>query len=106
MVSHGNSIGLWKSMPRSGAGPVTGMPPTVTEPSSDLSAPATMRSRVDFPQPDGPSRQTSSPGATLRLTPDMATVRMPARRKVLPTDSSTTCAAPDAARPLPAASGQ
>src|ERR1700680_1044814 len=93
VVSQGNSIGLWNSMPRSGAGPATGRPPTVTEPSSEASAPATMRSRVDFPQPDGPSRQTSSPGATRRLIPESATARRPARRNVLPTDSITTCAA-------------
>src|SRR5215831_5993005 len=92
VVSQGNSIGLWNSMPRSGAGPATGRPPTVTEPSSHSSAPATMRSKVDFPQPDGPSRQTSSPVATRRLMPEMATVRRPARRNVLPTDSRTTWA--------------
>src|SRR6476619_6929400 len=51
-----------------------------------------MRSKVDFPQPDGPSRQTSSPAATWRLAPDTATVRRPARRNVLPTESSTTWA--------------
>src|SRR6266851_3082085 len=93
VVSQGNSIGLWNSMPRSGAGPATGRPPTITEPWSEASAPATMRSRVDFPQPDGPSRQTSSPGATRRLIPESATVRRPALRNVLPTDSITTCAA-------------
>src|SRR5215468_5404917 len=92
VVSQGNSIGVWNSMPRSGAGPATGRPPTVTEPSSHSSAPAMMRSRVDFPQPDGPSRQTNSPAPTWRLAPDTATVRRPARRKVLPTESSTTWA--------------
>ena len=30
--------------------------------------PAIMRPRVDFPQPDSPTRPTTSPFATLRLT--------------------------------------
>jgi hypothetical protein len=54
-----------------------------------------MRSKVDFPQPDGPSRQTSSPGAICRSIPEMATVRRPDRRNVLPTPSMTTWAARD-----------
>src|SRR5271166_3715523 len=81
-------------MPRSGDGPRTGCPPTVTVPSSLSRAPATIRSRVDLPQPDGPSRQTSSPARTSRLIPASATVRRPPLRKVLPTESITTSAPP------------
>jgi hypothetical protein len=32
------------------------------------SSPATSRSKVDFPQPDGPSSATNSPGSIRRLT--------------------------------------
>ena len=32
------------------------------------SRPTIMRSRVDFPHPDGPTRMTNSPSATSRLT--------------------------------------
>src|ERR1700761_3572113 len=92
VVSQGNSSGLWNSMPRSGDGPLTGSPPTVTWPSSASRAPATMRSRVDLPQPDGPSRQTNSPARTSRSTPDRATVRRPRRRNVLATDWMRTSA--------------
>src|ERR1022692_3475684 len=92
VVSHGNSIGVWNSMPRSGDGPWTGRPPTVTVPSSLSRAPAAIRSRVDLPHPDGPSRQTNSPARTSRLIPARATVRRPPRRNVLPTESITTSA--------------
>src|SRR6476661_8879600 len=34
-----------------------------------VSSPATMRRRVDFPQPDGPTRMTNSPSAMSRETP-------------------------------------
>src|ERR1035438_9012981 len=94
VVSHGNSIGVWNSMPRSGDGPLTDRPPTVTVPSSLSRAPATIRSRVDLPHPDGPSRQTSSPARTSRLIPARATVRRPPRRNVLPTEAITTSAPP------------
>src|SRR3954447_17425374 len=92
VVSQGNSIGVWKSMPRSGDGPLPARPPPVTVPSSAGSAPAMIRSNVDLPQPDDPSRQTSSPARTRRLAPASATVRRPPRRKVLPTESITTAA--------------
>jgi hypothetical protein len=36
--------------------------------------PAIMRSRVDFPQPDGPTRLTKLPGATSKLTAASASV--------------------------------
>ena len=38
------------------------------------SSPATARSSVDFPQPDGPTTLTSSPSATSRLKPSSASV--------------------------------
>ena len=51
-----------------------------------------IRSKVDLPQPEGPSRQVSSPARTRRLAPASATVRRPPRRKVLPTESTMTSA--------------
>jgi hypothetical protein len=39
------------------------LPSTRTDPVSAVSKPATMRSAVVLPQPDGPSSATSSPGA-------------------------------------------
>src|SRR5688572_9889248 len=65
-VSQGNSAYSWKTTPRSGAGPVTGRPSTRTVPVVGARKPATMFSSVDLPQPDGPSRQTSSRSATAR----------------------------------------
>src|SRR5258706_5866913 len=38
-----------------------------------LSSRATMRSRVDLPQPDGPTKASSSPSATSKLAPATAT---------------------------------
>src|SRR5947209_14085822 len=44
-----------------------------TSPAVTASSPATMRSVVLFPQPDGPTSTTSSPGSTFRLTSRTAT---------------------------------
>src|SRR4029453_17994015 len=46
-------------------------------PAVGSSRPATMRSTVDFPQPDGPSRTMNSPSDTSRLTVSTATVPSP-----------------------------
>src|SRR5437868_10272447 len=51
-------------MPRSAPGPVTGAPSRSTRPVVGTSSPATMRSSVDLPQPDGPSTQMKSLSAT------------------------------------------
>src|SRR5882757_8878905 len=59
---------LWKTMPSSGPGAVTGRPSTVTEPEVVGRKPASVDSSVDLPQPLGPSRHSSSPGATSRDT--------------------------------------
>src|SRR5581483_11087933 len=70
-VSQGNSASvLWNTTPRSTLGPVTALPPTDTRPALAGRNPATRLSSVDFPQPLGPSRQTNSPGATVRSIPD------------------------------------
>ena len=51
-------------MPRSALGPLTGSPSTVTVPVVGFRNPATAFSSVDFPQPDGPTIETNSPGLT------------------------------------------
>ena len=58
------------------AGGVTStfFPPIVTWPEVWSSRPAMMRSSVDFPQPDGPTKTTNSPSATSRSTPRMTSV--------------------------------
>lgn len=43
--------------------------PRRTEPESRVSRPAIIRNRVDFPQPEGPSRKKNSPSAISRVTP-------------------------------------
>ena len=52
------------------------------EPPSGASNPATMRSRVVLPQPEGPSRQKNSPASMERLTSSTAT-KSPKRRVTL-----------------------
>ena len=58
---------LWAGVPR------TLRPSTSTEPESGRSNPAAMRSAVVLPQPDGPSRLTSSPGSIARSNDSRAT---------------------------------
>src|SRR6185436_17127416 len=52
-----------------GSTPLTIRPSIATVPALTPSSPATMRNRVDLPQPDGPTTTTSSPSATAQLTP-------------------------------------
>ena len=70
-------------MPRSGPGRVTGLPSSRIVPVVGVSSPATMRSKVDLPQPDGPRMVTKSLSATSRLVGSSARVgwRRHARRK-------------------------
>jgi hypothetical protein len=57
----GKSAYSWNTMPRSGPGPATGTPSTVIVPLLGCEKPATALSRVDLPQPEGPSRQVNWP---------------------------------------------
>src|SRR6266849_5813010 len=66
-------------MPRSAPGPATGAPSSSTRPVVGRSSPATMRSSVDLPQPDGPSRQMKSLSATQSEVGSMARVGGPPR---------------------------
>ena len=63
IVRHFSSTGAWKTMPTSAIGRVTVRPATVTAPTVAGRSPATMRSRVDLPQPLGPTSATNSPRA-------------------------------------------
>src|SRR6266568_1232757 len=82
-VIQGKSAYSWKTIPRSGPGPATGLPFASSVPAVGGANPAMALRRVDFPQPDGPSKQTSSPGATLRSIPSSASTSRPPVRKAL-----------------------
>ena len=57
-------------MSRSLGGTVfTTLPPIAISPAVMFSSPASMRSNVDLPQPEGPTRTTNSPSAMSTLTP-------------------------------------
>src|SRR5215831_12439125 len=71
----------WNTMPMSrwrggtmtpSAGADTVRPPIEITPPVGCSSPATQRSVVVLPQPDGPSRTTISPAGTAKLTPSTA----------------------------------
>ena len=59
-LRQGSSAGVWKSMPTSRLGPLTGTPPIATEPLVGGISPAMIRSSVDFPQPERPTSVTNS----------------------------------------------
>ena len=79
-------------MPRSAPGPATGAPSSSTRPVVGVSSPATMRSSVDLPQPDGPRIVMKSLSATASDTGCSATVGAPPRTpgNVRPTPSMTS----------------
>ncbi len=88
----------WNTIPvsRRWAGTrVTFSPSTSTSPESGCSKPASMRSAVVLPQPDGPSRARSSPGRTDRSSPSRATVPPKSRRRA----RNSTEAGPGPERP-------
>ena len=59
-------------MPRSTASTwLTSRPSIQTSPSETSSSPAIMRSIVDLPQPEGPTKTTNSPLSSFRSTPWM-----------------------------------
>ena len=61
---------------RSGASPFTRRSSNHSSPSVNASRPATMRSVVVFPQPDGPSKTTKAPSSMARSMPYAAIARM------------------------------
>src|SRR3981189_1924250 len=60
-------LGCWKTMPRSAPGALIIRPSTVTWPALGFSKPAIIFWSVDFPQPEGPSRQRNSFFSTDRV---------------------------------------
>jgi hypothetical protein len=79
------------------------LPSIETVPEVIGSNPAIMRSTVDFPQPEGPSRTTNSRSATAKLTSCTAGAAAPAYRlQSLSTVMTATCASPRACE-LPSA---
>ena len=69
-----------------GATLFTTRPPMAISPSVMFSSPAIMRSRVDLPQPDGPTRMTNSPSSISTLTPCSTSV-VPKRLRTLRMDT-------------------
>ncbi len=55
-------------MPTSRFTPDTGFPSTSTCPADGLTKPAMIHSRLDLPQPDGPTNDTNSPARTCKDT--------------------------------------
>ena len=90
-------------MSRLAAGlPETSLPSMSTSPVSAVSNPATIRSAVVLPQPDGPSSATSSPGAISSDIPSSALAAPKARvssRSDTLVPSRAPAAWPPAARP-------
>jgi hypothetical protein len=88
-VAQGISVGSWKTKPIS-AFPIGG-PRQSRIPEVGDDSPATSRSAVDLPHPDGPSRLRKSPWLMVMSTSRSATTSFP---KVLPTDRRISCGPP------------
>src|SRR2546423_15204582 len=67
---------FWRTRLMSTSVRVMSVPSTTTEPLVGSSSRLQQRSSVDFPEPDGPMMNTSSPGATARSMP-FSTSRVP-----------------------------
>src|SRR5256886_4113561 len=75
-VRFGNRLYAWKTMPMSrrlGETRVTSLPSITIEPESGRSKPATRRSAVVFPHPDGPSSERNLPASSSTWIPSSAT---------------------------------
>ena len=75
----------------------------MTEPASAASNPATMRSAVVLPQPDGPSRARNSPGAMFSDSPSSARTVPNERLRSCMATGAPASAAIRAATPSPSA---
>src|SRR5262249_42000744 len=78
---------------------------TLMVPLVSCASPARMRSSVDFPQPEGPTMQRNSPGATCRSMSSSATTR-PAPLTYSLRNPTTSIAAPRRAPAISAADGE
>src|SRR5699024_1044351 len=65
-VRQGSRRGSWKATAMRGSVPVSGVPSRPMVPALGRSRPATRRSRVDLPQPEGPITATISPARSSR----------------------------------------
>jgi hypothetical protein len=81
-VIHGNRLRpySWKTIARPGGGPATATPSMRTVPPEGSSSPDRQRSSVVLPQPDGPTRQTSSPLSTVKVRSRRASTSRSAER--------------------------
>src|SRR5262245_1792530 len=71
-------------MPRSLPGPVIALPCTETSPLLGSSKPATMRSKVDLPQPEAPIRQTNWPSSIVTsMRPSASISPSPTAKRLL-----------------------
>jgi hypothetical protein len=72
------SRGSWKTIPTADRAATrsspTGRPSTRTSPSSGDRRPLKCRTRVDFPEPFGPTSRRNSPSGIVTETPSIATV--------------------------------
>ncbi|NNN17034.1 MAG: ATP-binding cassette domain-containing protein, partial [Thermoplasmata archaeon] len=66
-VSHGYSAKFWNTIAMPGTTPATGRSRNRISPVVTRSRPWMSRSRVDFPQPDGPTMARKSESATWKL---------------------------------------
>src|ERR671915_1790756 len=77
-----------------GRTPETSLSPMWIAPASSGSSPASMRSAVDFPDPDGPTRTRSSPSAMSRLRLSTAGLSVPGYVRVASTYLTAVIRAP------------
>ena len=90
----GNSAYDWNTMLTSrslAARSVTSAPPITTRPLVTASRPATIRSVVVLPQPEGPSSVTSSAGATVNDTSSTAVTLAVTLGDALEGDAAAGC---------------
>ena len=78
-VSQGNTPFSWNTKMRRGSGPVTASPCTRTSPRVGRRKPPITFSSVDLPQPEAPTMQSISPGATSKLMSSSASTNSPGR---------------------------
>ena len=71
---HGSRVAFWNAMPTILSGWSTTWPATDTRPLLARISPATTLSRVDLPQPLGPTSEMKSPRSMVRLAPCSASV--------------------------------
>src|SRR6185369_12999198 len=89
-VRQGNSANSWKTIAVAGR-PAGSAPSKPTRPVVGVSSPASRFSKVDLPQPEGPTTATSSSASTAKVTPVSASTAWPERsRNVWPTPSTIT----------------